>query len=69
MSEEIKPRIVSAVGVAVGMNTGAPKTALAAALEKAMSEAVTKAHNEGVTDDEEMRQRIRAARDKVLEGE
>lgn len=59
-------RIVAAHGVAAGMNNpGEPKTALAAAMEKAMTEAVKKGLEQGVTDPDEMRKLILAARDKV----
>jgi hypothetical protein len=60
-------KVVSATGVAAGLHDGAPQTALAAALEKAMTEAAQKAHDEGLTNPDEVRARILAARDQVIE--
>jgi hypothetical protein len=58
--------IVAATGVAVGVQAPS-KTALAEALEKAMTEAVQKAHNDGLSDPDKIRERILQARDTVLE--
>lgn len=59
-------RIVQATGVAAGMHTGAPKSDLAGALEKAMTEAAASAHRDGLTNPDEIRGRILAARDQVM---
>lgn len=61
-------KVVSASGVAAGMHTDAPKSDLAQAMEKAMTKAVQDAHNQGVTDPEEIKARILVARDQTLNG-
>jgi hypothetical protein len=61
-------KIVSAVGVAAGMHVaGQEKSDLNKALEKAMSDAVSQAHADGLSDPDQIRQRILKARDKVLD--
>jgi hypothetical protein len=62
-------RAVTSTGVAVGQNTGEPKTALAEALEKAMTKAVEEAHAAGESDPNKIRGRILAARDAALASE
>ena len=66
MAKQTKSRIVSATGVAAAQ--GGVKTDLSARVEKAMSEAILKAAENGVTDDNEIRKRMLAARDGVLKG-
>lgn len=61
-------KIVSAVGVASGMHVaGQEKSDLNKAIEKAMSDAVAQAHVDGLSDPDQIRQRILKARDKVLD--
>lgn len=57
--------IVSAVGTAVSHGEAGGAGARSKRIEQAMAAAVAKAQAEGVTDPEEMRARILAARDEV----
>jgi len=57
-----KPRIVEAVGQAVGSKLGKD-------IEKAMAEAVRKAYAEGITDPDKIRELQLAARERVKKGE
>jgi len=58
-----KPRLVTSVGVSANVR-GNP--ALAEKIEQAMSQAVVDANKRGVSDPEEIRAAMLAARDKVL---
>lgn len=58
---------VTATGTAAGLHVdGQAKTALAEAMEKAMAKAVADAQAEGVTDGDQLRERILAARDQTI---
>ena len=61
-----KSKIVSGTGIAVGGH-GEVKTALGTAMEAAMHQAILMGRDKGETD-EQIRDRIHAARDLVLEG-
>ncbi len=64
-AERIYPRIVEAVGIAVGARSELMKP-LAAAMQKAMSDAVEECYADGRTEPEFVKQRMREARAAVL---
>ena len=63
---QVEKKIVSGTGVAVGVGTQ-QKTAAHEELEAKMARAIHQAHADGLTDPEEIRDRILAARDEHLE--
>jgi hypothetical protein len=66
----LSPRIAEgALTVALAGGVGEAAQERAKRLEKAMSAAVMKAHDEGVRDPDQIRERIIAARDKFLADE
>jgi hypothetical protein len=56
-----EPKIVSAVGV----SANAKDKNLAKAMEAAMADAIMQAREEGITDDDEIRERMKQAREQV----
>ena len=67
MAEDpVEPRIVEAVGVAVGYNELPGSLDRAKRIEAAMTEAVAQAQAEGLSDPDAVRERILAARDKAM---
>jgi lactam utilization protein B len=67
MAKAPKSKIVKAVGVAVGRH-GDDKTTLGQKIEAAMHNAIMQGRDKGETDDQ-IRDRIHAARDEVLNAE
>jgi hypothetical protein len=61
-------KIVSGHATGAGLTNLGPKTDEHLVLERKMADAIHKAHSEGITDPDEMRARILAARTKHVEG-
>lgn len=66
-NDKVEPRIVAATGTSANANVSGD-WATAEKQEAAMAEAVMAAHHEGITDPDEIRSRILAARDSITNG-